>query len=102
MKRLTLSVLIFLTGIFLAHSARARSPVTVQQSPGRVVLANDSLGRILSLRDEGVRTIQIVNELSARTYPVNGDEFELCLTYERVGYDFGSKNPLVLTGRDFR
>lgn len=102
MKRSVFPVLIFLASLSLAHSGWARGPVTVQQSPGRVVLANDFLERVLSLRDEGVRTVQIGNKLSARAYPVSGDEFELCLTYERIGYEVGSENPLVLTARDFR
>src|ERR1019366_7922821 len=44
-----------------------------------------------------VDTRQLLNKLTGRAYSLRGDEFELRLNYERVGYSFGNENPRVVT-----
>jgi len=46
--------------------------------------------------------VRLVNKLSGRTHEVRGDEFEIKLVYERLGYNFGAENPLVLTSSDLQ
>ena len=81
-------------------SARAATPVTVREQGATLSLANDYLERTIEVTDGSVRTVRLVNKLSGRTHEVRGDEFEVKLIYERVGYNFGGENPLVLTSRD--
>jgi len=85
-----------------ALSVRAATPVTVREQGATLSLANDYLDRTMEVADGSVRTVRLVNELSGRTHEVRGDEFELKLIFERIGYDFGGENPLVLTSRDLK
>jgi hypothetical protein len=81
-------------------SVRAATPVTVREQGAMLSLSNDYLERTIEVTDGSVHTVRLVNKLSARTHEVRGDEFEVKLIYERVGYNFGGENPLVLTSRD--
>ena len=85
-----------------ALSVRAATPVTVREQGATLSLANGFLERTLEVADGSVRTVRLVNKLSGRTHEVRGDEFEVKLIFERVGYDFGGENPLVLTSRDLK
>ncbi len=102
MKRSYLIALALTMGMLDSRVAPAAGPVAVRENGSRIVLANDFLERTLEVRQDSVRTFQLWNKLSGRTYPLGGDEFELRLTYERIGYEFDSENPLTLTSRDFR
>jgi hypothetical protein len=92
-----------LTGMLLAASAGAwaASPVYVRETPGALTLGNDFLERTISIAGTA-GTTQFLNKLTGRTYSVRGDEFELQLVAERVGYDFGSENPQRLTASRLR
>ena len=79
----------------------ATGPVTVKENGLVLTLRNDSLERTIQVSDGLVRTTRLWNKLSGRAYEIGGDEFELKLIYERIGYTFGSENPLILTTRDF-
>ncbi len=77
-------------------------PVTVNEQGPRLTLGNDFLDRTIEVSDGSVHTVSLRNKLSGRTHEVRGEEFELKLIYERVGYTFGGENPLVLTSRDLQ
>lgn len=102
MKRPYLTVLTLTLALSVSRPSPAAGPVTVQESSGHVVLANDFLERTLEVQRDTVQTVQLWNKRSGRAYPLGGDEFELRLTYEGVFYEFGSENPLTLTSKDFR
>lgn len=85
-----------------ALSVDAATPVSVHEQGATLSLANDYLERVVEIADGSVRTVRLVNKLSGRTHEVRGDEFEVKLIFERVGYDFGGENPLVLTSRDLK
>lgn len=80
----------------------ATGPVTLAEKGNAVLLGNDYLERTLEVTEETLRTTRLWNKISGRMYALRGDEFELKLTYERLGYTFASENPLTLTTRDFR
>ncbi len=80
----------------------AAGPVTVAQNGNSVSLSNDFLSRTIEIQNGVLHTTQLLNKLSGASYRVWGDEFRLNLIYERVGYEFGSENPVVLTARSFR
>jgi hypothetical protein len=83
-------------------AALAAGPVYVKDSPTAVTLGNDYLERTISLAEGSPGTTGFVNKISGRSYALRGAEFELRLTYERVGYNFGNENPLVVTNRGLR
>ena len=85
-----------------ALRASAATPVSVHEQGATLSLANDYLERTVEVADGSVHTVRLVNKLSGRTHEVRGDEFEVKLIFERVGYDFGGENPLVLTSRDLK
>ena len=60
-------------------------------------MGNDYLERTLSIADGEVGTVRFLNKISGRTYTLRGNEFEMKLTHERVGYDFGNENPPLVT-----
>jgi hypothetical protein len=93
---------ITLFGVLALNAVRvqAATPVTVREQGATLSLANDYLERTLEVADGSVHTVRLVNKLSGRTHDVRGDEFEVKLIYERIGYSFGGENPLVLTSRD--
>ncbi|MEJ2007712.1 MAG: hypothetical protein P8Z30_06065 [Acidobacteriota bacterium] len=98
---LTFLILILLIPVAYA-TALAAGPVTVTRSGDTIHLANDFLARTLEVQEGTVQTTQLLNKLSGRSYRAWGDEFRLKLIYPRVGYEFGSENPAVLTSRNFR
>jgi hypothetical protein len=85
-----------------AVNAYAATPVSVREEGARLTLANDYLERTIEVTSGSIHTIALVNKLSGRTHEVRGDEFELKLIYERVGYNFGVENPLLLTSRNLQ
>jgi hypothetical protein len=88
---------------FLASAAAlyGAGPVYVRETPDAVVLGNDFLER--SIATTGTAgTAEFRNKITGRVYAVHGDEFELRLITERVGYNFGSENPLKLTAAGLR
>jgi len=85
-----------------AAPALAAGPVYVHETGTTVALGNDFLERTISIADGAVGTVRFLNKISGRTYSLSGDEFEMKLIYERVGYDFGSENPRVITARGLR
>ncbi len=93
------SLLVLSIGI---SRAQAAGPVIVREQGAVLTLANDYLERTIEVTGGGVHTLRLVNKLSGRTHEVQGEEFELKLIFERVGYTFGGENPLVLTSRDLR
>ena len=94
--------IIFLLGALATGALRARAAtrVSVREQGATLELANDYLERSIEVADGAVHTVRLANKLSGRTHEVQGDEFEVKLIYERVGYNFGGENPLVLTSRD--
>lgn len=94
-------VLILLVPVACA-TALGAGPVTVTQKGNAIQLANDFLSRTIEVRDGTVGTTQLLDKLSGYDYRVWGDEFRVELIYPRVGYEFGSQNPIVLTSRNFR
>jgi len=83
-------------------TALAAGPVYVHESAGAVTFGNDYLERTVSLAEGSCGTTQFVNRISGRSYALRGPEFELRLINERVGYNFGSENPLTITNRGLR
>lgn len=64
-----------------------------------ISLGNDYLERTIRT-DGGLRTVNLRNKLSGSIYTLSGDEFELSLIFERVGYSAGGENPWIVTSRD--
>jgi len=84
-----------------AAAAQAAGPVYVRETPGALVLGNDFLERTIST-EAPAGTAEFRNKITGRVYAVRGPEFELRLITERVGYNFGSENPLKLTAAALR
>jgi len=82
---------------FMAAAALAAGPVYVRTNATAIMLGNDYLERTLSTADNDVGTRQLLNKLTGRAYSLRGDEFQLKINYERVGYIFGDENPRVIT-----
>jgi hypothetical protein len=95
-------ILLFSALALSALSVDAATPVLVDEQGATLSLANDYLERVVEIADGSVRTVRLVNKLSGRTHEVRGDEFEVKLIFERVGYEFGGENPLVLASRDLK
>jgi hypothetical protein len=93
------SILLFFQA---AATVLAAGPVYVQTTGSSIVLGNDYLERTISIADNDLGTRQLLNKLTGRAYSLRGDEFELKLNYERVGYSFGNENPRVLTAAGAR
>ncbi|HUK19186.1 MAG TPA: hypothetical protein VLW65_22345, partial [Bryobacteraceae bacterium] len=93
----------FVAALLLAATAssRAAGPVYVRESLGAVTLGNDFLERTISIAAPA-GTTQFLNKITGRTYAVRGEEFELRLITERVGYNFGSENPMKVTAAGMR
>jgi hypothetical protein len=88
---------------FLAAAAGlAAGPVYVHTTGSAIALGNDYLERTISTADSDVGTRHFLNKLTGRAYSLRGDEFELKLNYERVGYSFGNENPRVVTAAGMR
>jgi len=90
--------------IFLQSTgaALAAGPAYVRDTGTAIVLGNDYLERTISTADGAVGTTGFANKISGRAYAVRGSEIEVRLIQERVGYDFGDENPLVVTARGLR
>jgi len=82
--------------------ALAAGPAYIREAGPLLTLGNDYLERTLSIADGEVGTVRFLNKISGRAYTLRGSEFEMKLTYERVGYDFGNENPRVVTTRGLR
>ncbi len=100
MTRVT--ILCFLLGLSVTSSGWPINQAYVEERGNEVRLGNDYLERVVKVSDGIVSTRRFQNKLTGRTYALRGGEFQLQLIYERVGYSFGSENPLVLTSSDFR
>jgi len=85
-----------------AATVLAAGPVYVHTTGSAISLGNDYLERTISIADSDVGTRQLLNKLTGRAYSLRGDEFELKLNYERVGYSFGNENPRVVTAAGAR
>ena len=85
-----------------AAVAFAAGPVYLRESGPSLVLGNDYLERTISIADGQAGTTRFVNKISGRTYSLAGPEFTVKLIYERVGYDFGQENPMIVTARTLR
>src|ERR1039458_5976623 len=85
-----------------AATVLAAGPVYVQTTGSAISLGNDYLERTISIADNDLGTRQLLNKLTGRAYSLRGDEFELKLNYERVGYSFGNENPRVVTAAGAR
>jgi hypothetical protein len=97
MRKLTFAV-----PILLLQSLTAAGPVEVRTSASSIVLANDYLERTISIADGDVGTRQLLNKITGRAYSLRGNEFEVKLNSERVGYSFGSENPRAITAAGAR
>jgi len=86
----------------LAVSTLTAGPAYVREDSATIALGNDSLERVVSLADGAVGTITLRNKISGREYMLGGPEFEIRLIAERVGYNFGAENPVVLTNSTMR
>ncbi len=75
----------------------AAGPVYIREAGSSLVLGNDYLERTISIADGEVGSVRFVNKISGHAYALGGSEFEMKLIYERVGYDFGSENPRIVT-----
>ena len=93
------SILLF---FLAAATVLAAGPVYVHTTGSAIVIGNDYLERTISIADNDVGTRQLLNKLTGRAYSLRGDEFELRLNYERVGYSFGNENPRVVTAAGAR
>lgn len=96
---------VLLSSAFLLCAAAAAPQQTsayVRSEAQRFVLGNEYLERTVSLVNGHPATTQFENKLSGRSYAVGGDEFELDLIWERLGYEPGSQNPWRLTSSDFK
>ena len=93
------SILLF---FLAAATVLAAGPVYVHTTGSAIVLGNDYLERTISIADNDLGTRQLLNKLTGRAYSLRGDEFELKLNYERVGYNFGNENPRVVTAAGAR
>ncbi len=102
MKLLSTSLLLLGALVSATLNVRAASPVTIREQGATLTLANDYLERTLEVTEGSVRTVRLLNKLSGHTHEVRGDEFELKLIYERIGYNFGGENPLVLSTHDLK
>jgi Melibiase len=80
----------------------AAGPVYLREAGSSLALGNDYLERTISIADGGVGTVRFLNKITGRAYALGGSEFEMKLIYERVGYDFGGENPMVVTARGLR
>lgn len=101
-KLLSYIVFIILAVLVPFASGFAAGPVIVEQSGATTRISNNYLERTLRVEDGVVGTTQFLNKLSGRAYSVCGDEFQITLTYERVGYHFADENPLKLTNKNFK
>ena len=97
MKKLTLAI-----PILFLQPLTAAGPVEVRTSASAIVLANDYLERTISIADGDVGTRQLLNKITGRAYSLRGNEFEVKLNSERVGYNFGSENPRAFTAAGAR
>jgi hypothetical protein len=70
-------------------------------APQRIAIGNQYIERAFEIRDGKVRTVSITNQRTHRLYPVESREFEMKVVWERMGYDHGWENPVVLTANDF-
>jgi hypothetical protein len=86
---------------WLGAVAHAAGTVYVHETPGAVVLGNDFLERTIATTPPA-GTTEFRNKVTGRVYSVRGEEFELRLITERVGYNFGGENPLKLTAAGMR
>src|ERR1039457_5083134 len=93
------SILLFFLAV---ATALAAGPVYVHTTGSAIVLGNDYLERTISIAENDLGTRQLLNKLTGRDYSLRGDEFELKLNYERVGYSFGSENPRIVTTAGMR
>ena len=93
------SILLF---FLAAATVLAAGPVYVHTTGSAIVIGNDYLERTISIADNDLGTRQLLNKLTGRAYSLRGDEFELKLNYERVGYNFGNENPRVVTAAGMR
>ncbi|HKE27582.1 MAG TPA: hypothetical protein VKB88_34740 [Bryobacteraceae bacterium] len=82
--------------VLAAATSYAAGPVYIHETPASLTLGNDFLERTISTTTP-IGTTQFLNKLTGRTYAVHGEEFELRLIAERVGYSFGSENPVRIT-----
>ncbi|MFH1070417.1 MAG: hypothetical protein V1794_12430, partial [Candidatus Glassbacteria bacterium] len=57
---------------------------------------NDYLERVFSREGDTFRSTWLVNQVTGHTWRVGGGEFEIRLTFERLGYWPGLENPLVI------
>ena len=87
MKLLSTSLLLLGALLSATLNVRAASPVTIREQGATLTLANDYLERTLEVTEGSVRTVRLANKLSGHTHEVRGDEFELKLIYERIGYN---------------
>ena len=97
MRKLTVAI-----PILFLQSLSAAGPVEVRTGASSIVLANDYLERTIFIADGDTGTRQFLNKITGRVYSLRGNEFEVKLNSERVGYSFGSENPRVFTAAGAR
>ncbi len=102
MKHGSAIIFLILSLLLAVQSLPAAGPVVVTEQGSLARLSNDFLERDIDASGGVIQTVRLVNKLTGRVHEARGDEFELNLTFERLGYTFGSENPLVLTAKDFR
>ena len=98
MRTCSIPALLFLS----AAACLAAGPVYVRETPASLTLGNDYLERTISTAGSPAGTTQFRNKITGTVYSVRGGEFQLRLIAERVGYSFGSENPLLLTAAGLR
>jgi len=98
MRTCSIPALLFLS----AAACLAAGPVYVRETPTSLTLGNDYLERTIATAGSPAGTTQFRNKITGTVYSVRGAEFQLRLIAERVGYSFGSENPLVLTAAGLR
>ncbi len=93
-------------GLLLAAALCAASalagPAYVHDQGATIAIGNDSLERVISYADGAIGTVSLRNKISGREYVLGGNEFEIRLIAEHVGYDFGTENPVLVTASRMR
>jgi Melibiase len=91
-----------LLSLLAAATALAAGPVYVRTSGSTIVIGNDYLERTISIADGDVGTRQLLNKITGHAYSLRGDEFEIKVNEEWVGYNAGKENPHVITASGVR
>lgn len=87
--------------LFCSALACAADTAYVRKEGNEFLIGNGKLERVISVESGRPATTQFLNKISGRAYSISGNEFELQVVWERLGYTAGSENPWVLHASDF-